>query len=111
MPSATSFPEYTLSNLGPLTTTYTPPASCATQSARTILAYNEAPNDMRMALSCNGSVSYDGCFPSGSAFDEEASRSVLTLDIATLLYYSPGLACPSDCKRTPGAVPGSGGEK
>lgn len=99
MPSVTAFPGYTLSNLGPLTTTFTAPASCATRPAQTILAYSvesmNLPNDLYMALSCD-EFSYDGCLPSGSARDDYLNRSVLTPGIGKLLYHSPGLACPSD---------------
>lgn len=101
MPSATSLPGLSLSNLGPLTTTYTAPASCATQAVQTVLVYKDVPGALFMDLSCDKDVSYDGCFPSGSAFDKQDTRSIITPGITTLLYYSPATACPSDCECAP----------
>lgn len=96
MPS-TGFFGITLVNNGPLTTTFTAPSSCATQSEflefisapdETIATYSSktysVPGRVIGPISCGGT--YGACYPSGEALDNWGTSS--------LAYFSPAYVCP-----------------
>ena len=96
MPSVTSLSQYTLQNLGPLTTTFTAPESCATLEPPVALARTKQPSLPYWMQECNEvDDSLAACLPSGRAYfdifknDSEAARPP-----SVIAYFSPGLHCP-----------------
>jgi hypothetical protein len=93
MPTATAFSGYSLSNNGPLTTTFTAPASCTT--AFVMVGFATNPAYVQWDAQCDWLPPAD-CNPSGSAI-----RSIISAEnnIPTaadvIVYHSPGLICPS----------------
>ncbi|KAJ0125263.1 hypothetical protein J7T55_006608 [Diaporthe amygdali] len=95
---------WTVTNLGPLTTTYTAPPSCSTDNVYIQIGetfVDSGTNDTRIfpvGMACNEPVpSFGSCLPSGAKLDE-AYSSVDTDQVSagyTVAYYSPGLVCPS----------------
>ncbi|RDW72786.1 uncharacterized protein DSM5745_07958 [Aspergillus mulundensis] len=106
---------YTFSNLGPLTTTYTPEARC-TASSQMFLGYlNDMPTyggNIYPAwnVQCTTEVNYyDGCVPTstepvttkppaftGSTIEEYEEYQDAQIDWRGWeVYYSPGLYCPA----------------
>jgi len=119
MPTATSLAGFRLSNLGPLTTTFTPQPTCFPDAsfgptARVQVAYADAPDVPLWMHSCdNEAWSIAGCVPRGSALDDYAASHQHDSGAAFLVaYHSPGLVCPSGwqtasvAERTPGAASG-----
>ena len=96
--SSTYFAERTQvwSNLGPLTTPFTPPPRCKTDPAREGLVVFSITSGSMTALSydCgqanNYLIQYPECYPSSSGVSvlQTASRFYAG-------YWSPGLVCPS----------------
>ncbi|KAJ5819279.1 hypothetical protein N7474_004870 [Penicillium riverlandense] len=99
MPSVSVLSEYTFANWGPLTTTWTPPASC--QSFHTDylgIAHTSAPELNLGQVSCGVPTNPWGCLPTGTITDLPTATSWFK-DIRKYAlyenYYSPGLDCPS----------------
>ncbi|CAK7201144.1 hypothetical protein SEUCBS139899_003846 [Sporothrix eucalyptigena] len=93
MPTATTLSGFTLSNVGPLTTTFTAPASCLTDYV--VLGVATVPTAIEWYVTC-GYLPPTDCSPDGAVVqsivkdgehDPEAGR--------TLLYNSPGIQCPA----------------
>ncbi|KAF5004996.1 hypothetical protein FDECE_8521 [Fusarium decemcellulare] len=80
-------------NLGPLTTTYTPPASCTTVTTDRIRFANATSIQWAFGAASCGPAPMGDCLPSGSAYDELASY-YRTQDQDHWDYYSPGVVCP-----------------
>lgn len=94
MPTATSLSGFSLINDGPLTTTFTAPASCSTAYGIAI-AESSVPNLAIFDAQCDW-VPPAGCNPFGSvirSLDSAAVNGNPAADM-TILYNSPGLACP-----------------
>lgn len=92
MPSITTTNGYTFNNWGPLTTTFTAPASCATATGNFLIGLNRTAPFWEFAVQCS-TLGYSDCIPTGTA-------SQITLDpnpntLYQQAYYSPGLYCPS----------------
>lgn len=87
-----------LSNVGPLTTTFTPPPSCTSSP---LIAYADpSTSAWYHYVSCQFSI--PGCTPSGtSGLSSTASENFA---VATIPYYSPGYICPSGWKTVGTAV-------
>jgi hypothetical protein len=94
MPSVTSLSQYTFSNLGPLTTTWTAPSSCATQKD-IYLAPSSRPDQAWVASTC-GYSPRGSCYPGGSSsqYDEIFTINQNMWVGGVVPYYSPGLYCP-----------------
>ncbi|KIM92676.1 hypothetical protein OIDMADRAFT_185076 [Oidiodendron maius Zn] len=95
MPTATSLSAYSLINNGPLTTTFTAPASCST-AYETFIAPASYPSLFEWEAQCGWLPPAD-CNPSGSAIrsiDSSAEGGNPTAG-NIIVYYSPGLVCPS----------------
>lgn len=95
MPTATSISGYSLTNNGPLTTTFTAPLSCSTPFD-ILLGYATEPTHFQWQAQCDFMPPAD-CNPSGSAIRSivsSAGGSNPTADMI-LVYHSPGLVCPS----------------
>ncbi|KAJ4011771.1 hypothetical protein NW752_004172 [Fusarium irregulare] len=104
MPTATEFFGITAHNLGPLTTTFTAPSSCATSiNDNHVLFVNVTSPYYQEGRPRCGSATYADCFPSGDELDAFISQTPPTLFRTTSLYFSPGLACPAGWK-TVGAL-------
>ncbi|KAM0429224.1 hypothetical protein ACHAPT_006438 [Fusarium lateritium] len=93
MPTATEFFGCTVTNLGPLTTTYTAPAECATVTDNIYFAPAQYPHVGENYLSCTPG-DYGKCIPSGDAYDKLAKEHAYTWEQDFIPYYSPGIACP-----------------
>jgi hypothetical protein len=104
---------YTFSNLGPITTTFTPAPSC-TASGRAMIGYLVEHGeylDLVYNAEPTSKIKFDGCTPSPSPttttapkkpihFTSEEQYSAFVAHqvdwVNTGVYYSPGLHCPSD---------------
>ncbi|KAF9876769.1 hypothetical protein CkaCkLH20_05615 [Colletotrichum karsti] len=97
MPSATEVSQVVLSNLGPMTTVFTPPASCATASPQLFLAFTNVPGVLPFYGRDCEKYALGDCFPSGKAIDDGRAsfRSSPSLNNhGTLYYLSPASVCP-----------------
>lgn len=97
MPTATSLSAFALTNLGPLTTTFTAPASCST-AYQTLLAPVDYPAFfIQWAADCNYLPPAD-CHPYGDVFNSMGSSARGGNPTANnyIPYQSPGLFCPSN---------------
>lgn len=93
MPSATSFSGYNLLNNGPLTTTFTAPATCST--AFVMLGLATDPAALQWDAQCDWVPPAD-CNPSGSVIQSIVSAQNNNPTAAdVIVYHSPGLVCPS----------------
>ncbi|KAJ5624465.1 hypothetical protein N7510_000774 [Penicillium lagena] len=98
MPSVSALSAYTFTNLGPLTTTFTPPASCqSVDPLNVFIAQSSLPNVWLYEGSCGINSDYWSCNPTGTITD---LPSVTSYDnhpsnVYQRYYYSPGLYCPS----------------
>lgn len=93
MPSITVADGYTFNNLGPVTTTFTVPASCATGTGDYMIGINTSFPFFQYAVQCSTSGFRD-CIPTGTV----SQPTILDLNPNTMYdqaYYSPGLDCPS----------------
>lgn len=109
---------WTVTNMGPLTTTFTAPSSCSTDYALIQLGatfVDEDTDQTRVYYAgdvCGQPVPTIGsCLPSGAQLDENY-RSV-DFDVVpvgkTRAYYSPGLICPAGWKTVGVATKVEGG--
>lgn len=98
MPTATNYFDVAVANLGPLTTTWTAPASCATDTGGWYLTALDPDSDRAFVgakLSCESdgkSVTVDDCYPSNQVAAQQWSTQSGGLFNQ---YFSPGLHCPS----------------
>ncbi|KAF5584087.1 hypothetical protein FPCIR_8778 [Fusarium pseudocircinatum] len=94
MPTLTEYFGTGLTNNGPLTTTYTPHASCATVTTdHIVFAHPDYITVSYGAPTCE-TTSMGNCLPSGSNHDKVASYYNEYGGQGTIDYYSPGIACP-----------------
>lgn len=84
-----------LVNLGPLTTVWTAPASCATSVPTPALARKNIPGVAYWQETCQVDRDpFDDCIPSGDAMNSEYhSRRTSTQQF--FFHFSPGSQCPS----------------
>ncbi|TIC98786.1 hypothetical protein CH35J_005033 [Colletotrichum higginsianum] len=100
MPSVTTLSQYAISNIGPLTTVFTAPPACATQSKDFVLGVKYPDShqnpEPRWAQSCSF-ASLGECYPSGKALDDawtsQESENGFT-DAGKMAYFSPASQCP-----------------
>ncbi|KAG6043079.1 hypothetical protein E4U39_005042 [Claviceps sp. Clav50 group G5] len=99
MPTPTQYFGYLVTNVGPLTTHFTPAASCATAKPNVYIVTQLADTRGLFGFPSCEAPKYDGCLPQGESLDR------LNRDLAThprngnLAYHSPGLQCPSGWKK------------
>lgn len=95
MPTATALLGWSLLNVGPLTTTFTAPASCAT-AYRTLIAPATSPAQFQWNVHCPWLPPVD-CNPSGSVVRAlvSSAEGPSPSDGRFIPYNSPGLACPA----------------
>jgi hypothetical protein len=96
MPSATTHGGLGFLNNGPLTTTFTAPASCSTAGFVTDIAYASDPSDWFVGADCTSTQPVD-CTPPGPVITSLAAAWAAGNPAADQLvpYYSPGLVCPA----------------
>lgn len=95
MPTATEYFGFSFSNLGPLTTTYTAPSSCATVNTDQVLFADKSDSLIPVGQPKCDSWTYGDCRPSGSNFDNLDADVLRNKALAGLfLYHSPGIVCP-----------------
>ncbi|KAM0433304.1 hypothetical protein ACHAPT_004180 [Fusarium lateritium] len=95
MPSLTEYFGHTITNFGPLTTTFTAPSSCAAQTTGRIMFANASNLAQHFGNPTCGGGYVGECIPSGSAYDDYVSTYWETPVHAWYPYHSPGLVCPS----------------
>ncbi|KAH7173782.1 uncharacterized protein B0J16DRAFT_197341 [Fusarium flagelliforme] len=94
MPTATEFFGITITNFGPLTTTYTPPPSCTAGTTDHLLyAISNATTILHGAPTCDRDPIGD-CVPEGSSYDALTTKILNPWDLGFLNYHSPGVHCP-----------------
>lgn len=95
MPTATSLSGHDLTNVGPLTTTFTAPATCSTDY-QIVVALTADPAGLQLPAQCDWLPLAD-CNPSGSAIRSISSSAGGSNPTARqiIVYHSPGLVCPS----------------
>ncbi|KAJ4322372.1 hypothetical protein N0V84_004843 [Fusarium piperis] len=95
MPSLTEYFGHTITNFGPLTTTFTAPSSCATETPGRVF-FGNASNLSRQYGNPECLGGYVGnCIPSGSAYDDYVTSYWKSPMQAWYPYFSPGVVCPS----------------
>ncbi|KAI1034436.1 hypothetical protein LB504_004384 [Fusarium proliferatum] len=109
MPTATYISQAWITNFGPLTTTHTAPASCATETNHLYFgAESDKPEYHWANPTCTMQL-YGKCIPSGDQYDHLITASFSkTFDIGFYHYYSPGLYCPSNWTTVGKYVQGTG---
>jgi len=94
MPTATRISEFSLSNWGPLSTTFTANAACAT-SGITAIATKSADDVLLLGLYPECAIlTLGSCFPSGTKLDAWVSSVYNEAGQSIIVYFSPGLVCP-----------------
>ncbi len=95
MPTATTFENFQITNLGPLTATFTAPASCYTGGTGALAYASKAlPEAVYWANVCTLPTA-DACVPSGSAIAQWQSSHWLDVTQTLVPYYSPAVDCPA----------------
>lgn len=90
-----------LTNLGPMTTTWTAPSSCTTGIRLAGVALTEVPHPPQFYELCDfddweGAPRYGNCLPDGEEIDEQIrSKTDSGNPHSFVNYYSPGLHCPA----------------
>ncbi|KAK1762743.1 hypothetical protein QBC33DRAFT_599929 [Phialemonium atrogriseum] len=93
MPTVTTLSQISIFNVGPLTTTFTTPASCIHDTW--LAAPAEGPKTVWYALDCRD-VTVNDCAPSTAALKSHIPSDVASNPAAHWIpYYSPGVVCPS----------------
>jgi hypothetical protein len=94
MPTATLVSQATLTNLGPLTTTFTQAASCATVASNVVYGFREHPEAIAYSSDCTFTP-YTDCLPSYDLSRVSPISEAATPALRSITYYSPGIYCPS----------------
>jgi hypothetical protein len=97
MPSVSSLSSISLSNLGPLTTTFTPPPSCLQSNVATMFAPASSESPIGH-VDCK--VEPSRCLPSQPQLPTETAPPYSP----EIVYFSPGLVCPAGWKTVGSAV-------
>ncbi|KAI1374871.1 hypothetical protein F4677DRAFT_159533 [Hypoxylon crocopeplum] len=94
MPATTEYFGHTITNLGPLTTTFTVSPACTTATDTVYYANASALASFFGQPVCS-TPSYGDCFPSGAVLDSIVRSEWATPGQDAVIYFSPGLVCPS----------------
>ncbi|KAG6014045.1 hypothetical protein E4U43_006991 [Claviceps pusilla] len=107
MPTPTQYFGYAVTNIGPLTTRFTPAASCATTTQPNVYIETQLADTRGLYgyPSCEA-PKYDGCLPSGKSLDSLNSQLATRPHNGNLVYHSPGFKCPSGWKKAGRVVGG-----
>ncbi|KAI9170585.1 hypothetical protein HJFPF1_00053 [Paramyrothecium foliicola] len=109
MPSSTALYNIDFVNLGPLTTTYTAPAACAT-SNNIAMARLGSPGFPRLFEKCD-LPTYGDCVPNGRELDEDEAERYETHGQGRAIYYhQPASICPDAWTTAGVAAKGSDGK-
>ncbi|KAI8180455.1 hypothetical protein K4K58_004055 [Colletotrichum sp. SAR11_239] len=114
MPTATATSQFAITNVGPLTTVFTTPTSCATASPDLFLAISGGWGNERVAAYYKQNCEYSAlgeCFPSGKELDDafSAASTETNTNHATIAYFSPASQCPDSYTTAGSAHRGSDG--
>lgn len=99
MPTPTEYFGYSVTNIGPLTTRFTPAPSCATTTPNVYIETELGDARGLYGFPSCSFPKYEGCLPNGKEFDELNRQLSATPHNGNLVYHSPGLRCPSGWKR------------
>lgn len=105
MPTPTHYFGYAVTNIGPLTTRFTPAPSCATTKPNVYIETQLAETRALFGYPSCDAPKYDGCLPNGKSLDILNSHLAAHPHNGNLVYHSPGLKCPSGWRKA-GAVAG-----
>ncbi|KAF4946641.1 hypothetical protein FGADI_11030 [Fusarium gaditjirri] len=94
MPTVTNLFGIGFVNNGPLTTTYTPPASCATGTTDQIIFADTSTITLSFGEANCTAVPLGICLPSNSTYDKLNSKWRQSGGQGTIDYFSPGIYCP-----------------
>ncbi|KAM0080697.1 hypothetical protein ACKRZS_007166 [Fusarium odoratissimum] len=94
MPTVTEYFGIGFVNNGPLTTTYTPPASCATGTTDQIIFADTSTIYLSFGEANCTAVPLGSCLPSNSSYDKLNSEWRQNGGQGTIDYFSPGIHCP-----------------
>ncbi|KAL3444146.1 hypothetical protein BJX65DRAFT_311113 [Aspergillus insuetus] len=95
MPTTSRLSQFTFTNYGPLTTTFTPPASCQSEEKYVQIASIYSAHLGEWLADC--SLTYGDCLPSGTVTPASGpSNTDNPLAAFEVPYFSPGLECPLD---------------
>ncbi|KAL9561985.1 hypothetical protein ACKAV7_013908 [Fusarium commune] len=94
MPTVTEYFGIGFVNNGPLTTTYTPPASCATGTTDQIIFADTSTIYLSFGEANCTAVPLGSCLPSNSSYDKLNSEWRKNGGQGTIDYFSPGIHCP-----------------
>lgn len=92
--SATTISGYTYENWGPVTTTFTPPSSCATASNKIAVGPSTNSPIFQYAIQCETIGGWE-CYPSAT-IETTTTPDLSPTQFFKAHYYSPGLYCPVD---------------
>ena len=93
MPIATSVSQWTLTNWGPLTTTFSANVVCVTTGISMLAQRSALANGF--SVDCAVATVGASCYPSGSQLDAMASTAFSKVGYFVIGYFSPSLVCPS----------------
>lgn len=99
MPTPTQYFGYSVTNIGPLTTRFTPAPSCATTTPNVFIETQLGETRGLYGFPSCVAPKYDGCLPNGSKIDDLNHQLSASPHNGNLVYHSPGLRCPSGWKR------------
>ncbi|KHN98429.1 uncharacterized protein MAM_03553 [Metarhizium album ARSEF 1941] len=99
MPTPTEYFGYSVTNIGPLTTRFTPAPSCATTTPNVFIETQLADTRGLYGFPSCSLPKYEGCLPYGKELDELYRQLSATPHNGDLVYHSPGLRCPSGWNR------------
>jgi hypothetical protein len=95
MPTTSTLSQFTFTNYGPLTTTFTPPASCQSEEKYVQIASIYSAHLGEWLADC--SLTYGDCLPSGTVTTAPPpSNTDSPLAAFEVPFFSPGLQCPLD---------------
>lgn len=110
MPTVTQEYGYSVTNVGPLTTRFTPAPSCATATSNVFFETMLGDSRELFGFPHCSAATREGCLPSGKEIDSLARQLFANPHNGNLIYYSPGLRCPSGWT-TVGKITGGGDGK
>lgn len=94
MPTATRASQFSLTNWGALTTTFTPSADCASSTGIVRVGRPDRAGASLVNVNCDVPT-VGSCFPSGSKVDERLLTAYNDPGNFVIGYFSPGIACPA----------------
>ncbi|OAQ65912.1 hypothetical protein VFPPC_07539 [Pochonia chlamydosporia 170] len=99
MPTQSQYFGYSVTNIGPLTTAFTPAPSCATATPHVYIETQLGETRGLYGYPSCAPPKYEGCLPGGKELDRLNRELSANPHNGNLVYHSPGLRCPSGWKK------------